>query len=138
VVVDTSRAPASEAASGERSSRDFFSFVDRDGKAWQATRIGDEFALKPLPALSPEIHADCVELATPGDRHHRSCCAPNGMQIAVNEAGEDTIRYAGEFSYLDWKNAPHIAAWRGDHFLVRFASGKPAETPSLEVLGWMD
>jgi hypothetical protein len=121
--------------SGEWRSSDFFNFVDRDGKAWQARRIGDEFALKPLPALSPEIHAACVELATPGDHHHRSCCAPNRMQIAVNESDEDTRRYVGEFSYLDWNNAPHVAAWN-DHFLVRLAGGKPAETASLELLRW--
>ena len=115
---------------------DSFTFVDRDDKAWQGARVGDEFVLKPLPALTPEIHTDCVELVGPENHHYRSCCAPNWMQIAVFEAEEETIRYVKEFSYLDWNNAPHIGAWKGDHFLVRVAGGEPAETTSLELLGW--
>jgi hypothetical protein len=122
--------------SGGWRSSDFFSFVDRNGKAWQGARIGEEFVLKQLPALSPEIHADCVEFVLPGDHHYRSCCAPNGMQISVFEPEDETIKYVTEFSYLDWNNAPRIAAWKGDHFLVRIAGGEPTEATSLELLGW--
>jgi hypothetical protein len=50
--------------------------------------------------------------------------------------GRETIKYVSEFNYLDWNNAPHIAAWKGDHFLVRAAGGEPVETTSLELLGW--
>jgi hypothetical protein len=122
--------------SGGWRSADSFTFVDRAGKAWQGARVGDEFALKPLPNLSPETHATCVELVMPGDHHHRSCCAPNGMQIAIYESEDETIKYVSEFSYLDWNNAPRSATWKGDRFLVRAAGGEPVETASLEVLGW--
>jgi hypothetical protein len=122
--------------SGGWRSSEFFSFVDPDGKAWQGARVGDEYVLKLLPALSPEIHTDCIEPVMPGDHHYRSCCAPNGMQIAILESEEETIKYVTEFSYLDWNNAPHIATWKGDRFLVRVAGGEPAETTSLEVLAW--
>jgi hypothetical protein len=122
--------------SGGWRSADSFSFVDRDRKAWQGARAADEFVLKPLPALSPEVHADCIELIVPGDHHYRSCCAPNGMQIGVLESKDETTKYVTEFSYLDRNNAPPIAAWKGDHFLVRVAGGEPAETTSLELLGW--
>jgi hypothetical protein len=122
--------------SGGWRASDSFSFVDRDGNAWQGARIGDGFVLKQLPALSPEVHADCVELVLPGHRHYHSCCAPNGMLIQFTESEDETIKYATEFSYLDWNNAPRIAAWKGDNFLVRSAGVKPSETVSLEVLGW--
>jgi class 3 adenylate cyclase len=122
--------------SGGWRASDSFRFVDRDGNAWQGARIGDGFVLKQLPYLSPEIHADCVELVMPGHQHYRSCCAPNGMQIATSESEEETIKYAIEFSYLDWNNAPRIAAWKGDNFLIRSAGVKPAETVSLELLDW--
>jgi hypothetical protein len=115
---------------------DSFRFVDRDGNAWQGARVGDGFVLKQLPALSPEIHADCVEFVEPGHHHYHSCCAPNGMQIQFSESEDETIKYATEFSYLDWNNAPRIAAWKGDQFLVRSAGVKPAETVSLELLDW--
>jgi hypothetical protein len=58
------------------------------------------------------------------------------MQIAFAESEDETIKYVTEFSYVDWNNAPRIAAWKGDHFLVRSAGVKPAETVSLELLGW--
>ena len=58
------------------------------------------------------------------------------MQIQFTESEDETIKYATEFSYLDWNNAPRIAAWKGDNFLVRSAGVKPAETVSLEVMGW--
>jgi hypothetical protein len=122
--------------SGEWRSSDSFTFVDRGGKSWQGARVGDEFVLKPLPALSPEVHTDCVELVVPGDHHYRSCCAPNGMQISILESEDETIKYVGEFSYLDWNKAPRSAAWKGDHFLVRAAGGKPTETTALELLDW--
>jgi class 3 adenylate cyclase len=125
----------SNGSGGWRAS-DSFRFVDRDGNAWQGARIGDGFVLKQLPALSPEVHADCVELVTPGHHHYRSCWAPNGMQISLAESEDETIKYATEFSYLDWNNAPRIAAWKGDSFLVRSAGLKPAETVSLELLDW--
>jgi hypothetical protein len=127
---------AEKNGSGGWRASDSFRFVDRDGNAWQGARIGDGFVLKQLPALIPEIHADCVELVEPGHHHYRSCCAPNGMQIAVNESEDEAIKYATEFSYLDWNNAPRIAAWKGDNFLVRSAGVKPAETVSLELLDW--
>jgi hypothetical protein len=122
--------------SGGWRASDSLQFVDRDGKAWQGARTGDEFVLKQLPALSPEIHTGCAVFVMPGDHHYRSCCAPNGMQIALFESEDETIKYVSEFSYLDWSNAPHIAAWKSDHFLVRIAGGEPAETTSLEVLDW--
>jgi hypothetical protein len=99
--------------SGGWRASDSFRFVDRDGNSWQGARIGDGFVLKQLPALSPEVHADCVELAQPGHHHYRSCCAPNGMQITVNEAEDETIKYATEFSYLDWNNAPTYRGMEG-------------------------
>ena len=58
------------------------------------------------------------------------------MQIQFNESDDETIKYVSEFSYLDWNNAPRIAAWKGDQFLVRSAGVKPAETVSLELLDW--
>ena len=122
--------------SGGWRASDSFRFVDRDGNAWQGARVGDGYVLKQLPALSPEIHADCVEFVMPGHHHYHSCCAPNGMQIQFNESEDETIKYATEFSYLDWNNAPRIAAWKGDQFLVRSAGVKPAETVSLELLDW--
>jgi class 3 adenylate cyclase len=122
-------------SSGWRAS-DSFNFVDRDGNAWQGARIGDGFVLKQLPALSPEVHADCVDLALPGHHHYRSCCAPNGMQIGTFESEDETIKYVSEFSYMDWNNAPRVAAWKGDHFLVRSVDVKPTETDSLELLDW--
>jgi class 3 adenylate cyclase len=125
----------SNGSGGWRAS-DSFRFVDRDGNAWQGVRIGDGFVLKQLPALTPEVHADCVELVLPGHHHYRSCCAPDGMQISVNESEDETIKYVSEFSYLDWSNAPRIAAWKGERFLVRSAGVKPAETTSLELLDW--
>jgi hypothetical protein len=125
----------SNGSGGWRAS-DSFRFVDRDGNAWQGARIGDGFVLKQLPALTPEVHADCVELVVPGHHHYHSCCAPNGMQIAFAESEDETIKYVTEFSYLDWNNTPRIAAWKGNNFLVRSAGVKPSETVSLEVLGW--
>jgi hypothetical protein len=122
---------AEKNGSGGWRASDSFRFVDRDGNAWQGARIGDGFVLKQLPALSPEIHAG-VEFVVPGHHHYRSCCAANGTQIAVNESEDETIKYVSEFSYMDWNNAPRIAAWKGDNFLVRSAGVKPAE----EVMGW--
>ena len=58
------------------------------------------------------------------------------MQIQFTESDDETIKYVSEFSYLDWNNAPRMAAWKGDNFLVRSAGVKPSETVSLEVLGW--
>ena len=127
---------AEQHGSGGWRASDSFNFVDRDGNAWQGARIGDGFVLKQLPALSPEIHADCVEFVLPGHHHYRSCCAPDGMQISLAESEDETIKHVSEFSYLDWNNAPRIAAWKGDHFLVRSAGVKPAETVSLELLDW--
>jgi hypothetical protein len=122
--------------SGGWRASDSFSFVDKEGKPWQGKLVGEEFVLKPLPTLSPEIHTDCVEFAMLGDHHYRSCSAHNGKQIGIFESEDATIKYVSEFSYLDWNNAPRVATWKGDRFLVRDAGGEPAETSSLEMLGW--
>jgi len=113
---------------------DSFSFVDWGGKAWQAARVGNEFVLKPLPALAPEVHAACVELVTGGNDHYRSCCAPNGLQKHVFQS-DKVVSYVTEFGYLDWNNAPRMVTWKGDHFLVRSA-GAEVETSSLQLLDW--
>ena len=115
---------------------DSFRFVDWEGKVWQATADGGEFIIKPLPALAPVSHVQCIKVLGWCGGPHWSCWAPNGKIRAVLP-DDEIVHFVDEFSYLDWDNHPRTAAWFGNRFMVGAEGGGPrVPGDSLRFLDW--
>ena len=115
---------------------DSFRFVNWDGEVWQAAAENGQFIIRPLPALAPASHVQCIKiLCWKGRLPYLSCWAPNGKIRSVSP-DDEIVRFAQEFSYLGWDSKPRTAAWMGNRFMVRLDGGSPALEDSLQVLDW--
>jgi hypothetical protein len=115
---------------------DSFRFVDWDGRVWQAAGENGEFIIRPLPALTPANHVQCIKLLCWWGRlPYLSCWAPNGKIRSVSP-DDEIVSFVQDFSYLGWDNKPRTAAWMGNRFMIRLDGGPPTLEDALHFLDW--